>query len=52
MIVYEAVAVGEPAVGHETSEICWFAPHEIPWDTIAFDSTEGALRAWVAKQGA
>ena len=52
VIVYEAVAVGEPAVGHETSEIGWFAPHEIPWDTIAFDSTEAALRAWVAKRGA
>jgi len=51
VIVYEAVAIGDPKAGHETSEIGWFAPHEIPWEEIAFDSTEAALRAWVAKRG-
>ncbi len=50
VIVYEAEAVGEAKVGEETSEIGWFAPHEIPWDEIAFDSTEAALRAWVARR--
>jgi ADP-ribose pyrophosphatase YjhB (NUDIX family) len=50
VIVYEAEALGEAEVGHETSEIGWFGAHEIPWDEIAFDSTEAALRAWVAKQ--
>lgn len=50
VIVYEAEALGEAEVGDETSEIGWFGPHEIPWDEIAFDSTEAALRAWVAKQ--
>lgn len=49
VIVYEAEAIGEAEVGHETTEIGWFAPHEIPWDEIAFDSTEAALRTWVAK---
>ena len=50
VVVYEAEAVGEPEVGHETQEIAWFAAHEIPWDEIAFDSTEAALRAWVARR--
>ena len=49
VVVYTAEAVGEATVGEETSEIAWFAAHEIPWDEIAFDSTEAALRAWVAK---
>jgi ADP-ribose pyrophosphatase YjhB (NUDIX family) len=51
VVVYEAEAVGEPEVGEETSEIAWFAAHEIPWDEIAFDSTEAALREWVARRG-
>ncbi|MBI5946877.1 MAG: NUDIX hydrolase [Chloroflexi bacterium] len=50
VIVYEAVAAGEASAGHETSEVGWFAPHEIPWDEIAFDSTERALRDWVARR--
>ncbi len=49
VIVYEAEAIGEAAVGDETTEFRWFAPEEIPWAEIAFDSTEAALRAWVAK---
>ena len=51
VIVYEAEAVGEPSIGDETSDVAWFAPEEIPWDEIAFDSTEAALRAWVARRG-
>jgi ADP-ribose pyrophosphatase YjhB (NUDIX family) len=51
VIVYEGTAVGDAAVGEETSEVRWFAPHEIPWGELAFDSTEAALRAWVARLG-
>ncbi len=51
VIVFEAVAVGEAEVGDETSEIGWFASHEIPWSELAFDSTENALRDWVARRG-
>jgi ADP-ribose pyrophosphatase YjhB (NUDIX family) len=50
VIVYEAEAIGEAEASHETSEIGWFAADEIPWDEIAFDSTEAALRTWVAIQ--
>ena len=49
VIVYAARALGEGEAGHETAEIAWFAPEEIPWDEIAFDSTEAALRAWIAR---
>jgi ADP-ribose pyrophosphatase YjhB (NUDIX family) len=50
VIVFEADAIGDAAIGDETSEIGWFHPHEIPWDEIAFDSTEAALRDWVARR--
>jgi len=46
VIVYEGRAIGEAAVGEESSEIRWFARDEIPWAELAFDSTEWALRAW------
>jgi len=52
VIVFEAEAVGEAGIGEECSEFAWFHPDEIPWDEIAFDSTEAALRDWVARRGA
>jgi ADP-ribose pyrophosphatase YjhB (NUDIX family) len=48
VIVFVAEAVGEATAGDETSEVRWFTPAEIPWDEIAFDSTEAALRDFVA----
>lgn len=50
VIVFEAEAIGEAVAAHETSEIGWFLAHEIPWDELAFDSTEWALRDWVARR--
>ena len=50
VIVYEAEALGEGSAGDETSEVRWFAPAEIPWAEIAFDSTEAALRRWLEKR--
>jgi len=52
VIVYEAEARGEGSAGDETSEIRWFEPAEIPWEEIAFDSTEAALRTWVQRRAA
>lgn len=49
VIVFEARAIGEASAGEETSEIRWFHRHEIPWEEIAFDSTEAALRTWAAR---
>jgi len=51
VIVYEALARSEAEALHETSEVRWFAPDEIPWDDLAFDSTEWAMRTWAAKRG-
>ena len=50
VIVYEARALGEPGAGEETLEVGWFPPEGIPWDELAFDSTEWALREWVARR--
>ena len=44
LVVYQARALG---IGHETaeaSEVRAFAPDELPWDELAFWSTEQALR--------
>jgi ADP-ribose pyrophosphatase YjhB (NUDIX family) len=50
VIVYEAEAVSEAAAGDETTEVRWFHPDEIPWEDLAFDSTESALRDWVMRR--
>jgi len=49
VIAFRGEAQGEPAAGDEVDEARWFAPAEIPWDEIAFPSTEVALRALVAE---
>jgi ADP-ribose pyrophosphatase YjhB (NUDIX family) len=47
-IVYEAAVVGgRPEPAAETSEVRDFGPDEIPWDELAFSTTESALRDWV-----
>ncbi len=48
-LIYEADVVGgEPEPGAETSEVRGFSPDEIPWDDLAFTTTESALRDWIA----
>ncbi len=48
-IIYEATVVGgRPAPAAETTEVRAFSPDEIPWDELAFTTTESALRDWVA----
>ncbi len=51
VIVYRADALGEGAAGHETAEIRWFRPEEIPWPQLAFDSTEWALKDLLRRSG-
>ncbi len=47
--IYEAQVVGGEALpGEESSEVRAFGPDEIPWDELAFSTTESALRDWVA----
>ncbi len=48
-VIFEAQVVGgEPLPGLETSEVRGFGPDEIPWEELAFTTTESALRDWVA----
>jgi 8-oxo-dGTP diphosphatase len=44
LIVYRALAVGRPRTTPEAVEVRTFAPAEIPWEELAFWSTELALR--------
>jgi ADP-ribose pyrophosphatase YjhB (NUDIX family) len=44
LIVYRALAVGEPRTTPEAPEVRAFAPSEIPWEELAFWSTGLALR--------
>jgi hypothetical protein len=48
LIVYRPVAVDRPRTSPEALEVRAFAPHEIPWEELAFWSTELALRDAVA----
>lgn len=44
LVVFEALARDEPQTTPEATEVRAFAPGEIPWDELAFWSTEAALR--------
>jgi ADP-ribose pyrophosphatase YjhB (NUDIX family) len=51
LLLYVAEPAGAPQVlsAHDdVSEVRWFAPGEIPWDDLAFESTAEILRGWVA----
>lgn len=51
VVVYEGRVAGpQLAPGREALEARWFAPHEIPWDELAFDTTVAALRDWHARR--
>jgi len=50
-LIYEAHVVGGEALpGVETTEVRGFAPDDIPWQELAFSTTESALRDWVRSQ--
>ncbi len=44
LVVFAAVALGEPQTTAEAPEVRAFAPDEVPWDDLAFWSTAAALR--------
>ncbi len=47
-IVYRArVAPGRVTPGREAIEARWFAPEDIPWDDLAYETTTWALQDWV-----
>jgi len=49
VVVYAGEVVGGRATaGDDAAEIRWVGPGDVPWDDLAFESSRGALRAWVA----
>jgi 8-oxo-dGTP diphosphatase len=53
IIVYEASILGGTlAVDDEGLEARFFEPHEIPWDELAFPSTNDGLREYLALRAA
>ncbi len=44
------VGAGRPAPGWEALETRWFAPPEIPWGDLAYDTTRWALQDWLKKR--
>ena len=49
LVVYAARTLGVPRETGEASEVRAFAPEELPWDELAFWSTEQALRDVLAR---
>jgi len=50
IVVYRArVAGGTLRLNHETQELTWLTPGEIPWGDLAFPSTEQALRDFLSR---
>ena len=48
LVVFDAVPNGTPRPTPEAPEVRAFAPNEVPWDELAFWSTERALRDLLA----
>jgi ADP-ribose pyrophosphatase YjhB (NUDIX family) len=51
LVVFEATATDAPRTTEEATEVTAFAPDAIPWDELAFWSTEQALRDALAGGG-
>ena len=51
-IVYRGkVATGRPRAGREALETRWFAPADIPWPDLAYETTGLALGDWNSRWG-
>jgi ADP-ribose pyrophosphatase YjhB (NUDIX family) len=48
LIVYAATTTQAPQTTDEAPEVCAFAPAQLPWDALAFWSTERALRDFLS----
>ncbi|MBI2723574.1 MAG: NUDIX hydrolase [Chloroflexi bacterium] len=48
LIVYTGTSASGAAIvaDHESTAVGWYAPEEIPWAALAFETTEAALRDW------
>jgi ADP-ribose pyrophosphatase YjhB (NUDIX family) len=48
LLVYRAEPIGGTLIARDdVSEVRWFRSEEIPWDEIAFESTERFLQDWM-----
>jgi 8-oxo-dGTP diphosphatase len=47
LIVYAATPLAQPRVSDEATEVHAFAPEDLPWDRLAFWSTEQALKDYL-----
>src|SRR5215475_9873554 len=53
IVVYRARVVGgEIRICHENDRVEWVEPEKIPWEELAFPSTEAALRDLLASRSA
>lgn len=52
LVVYTGTTESDEAVvgDFESMDVRWFAPDEIPWDRLGFETTEQALRYWVQQR--
>ncbi len=52
MVVYEGTSATDAAyvADWESLAVGWYRADEIPWPELAFDTTEQALRDWVARR--
>ena len=48
LIVYAATTDQAPSTSEEATEVRAFAPAELPWEELAFPSTEQALRTFLS----
>lgn len=50
LLLYTAELEAEDAAaaGDDVTDAAWFSPQTIPWDALAFESTETVLREWAA----
>lgn len=53
LVVYEGESASDAAIvgDFESSAVRWFAPSELPWPDLAFETTEQALRDWIMRFG-
>jgi hypothetical protein len=50
LVIYRAEPIGGMLAAHDdVSDARWFAPAEIPWATLAFESTAQVLREWAGR---
>jgi len=48
VVVFQAQRPRGPVkIGHEVLEARWFAPDDIPWDELSFQTTHSALGDWL-----